>query len=234
MQGKLYLIPSTIGDTEIDDVIPAKVLNIINNINTYIVENERTARRQLIKMGIKTAIDDLNFFVLDKHTDRSTIGSFLDPCSHADVGLLSEAGVPAVADPGSEIVALAHNKNIKVVPLVGPSSILLALMASGLNGQSFAFHGYLPVKGPERIKKIKQLESLSASQRQTQIFIEAPYRNNQMLSDLIKTCGAQTHICVACNISTKQELIKTMSADKWKKNKVDLHKKPTLFLIQKY
>lgn len=234
MKGKLYLIPSTIGETEITDVIPQKVLDTINKITVFIVENERTARRQLIQMGIKTAIDDLTFFVLNKHTDRSSIGSFLAPCRDSDVGLLSEAGVPAVADPGSEIVAIAHQNNIKVVPLVGPSSILLALMASGLNGQSFAFHGYLPVKGPEKTKKIKQLESISASQRQTQIFIEAPYRNNQLLADLIKTCGAKTHICVACNISTDKEFIRTLTAEKWQKNKVDLHKKPTLFLIQKY
>ena len=234
MSGKLYLIPSTIGDTEISDVIPASVQNIINDINFYIVENERTARRQLIKMGIKTPIDELTFFVLNKHTDRNEIAKFLDPCSENNMGLLSEAGVPAVADPGSEIVALAHSKNIKVVPMVGPSSILLALMASGLNGQCFAFHGYIPVKGPERIKKIKQLEGNSASWKQTQIFIEAPYRNNQLLADLIKTCNGGTQICVACDISTKSEFIKTMSADKWKKNKVDLHKRPTLFLLQKY
>lgn len=234
MKGKLYLIPSTIGDTAINDVIPEKVQNIINNINCYIVENERTARRQLIKMGIKTAIDDLTFFVLNKHTDRTQIDKFLHPCIEEDIGLLSEAGVPAVADPGAEIVALAHQQNIQVVPLVGPSSILLALMASGLNGQSFAFHGYIPVKGPERIKKIKQLESNSASYNQTQIFIEAPYRNNQLLADLIKVCQSNTQICVACNISTKQEYIRTMSAEKWKKNKVDLHKKPTLFLMLKY
>lgn len=234
MKGKLYLIPSTIGDTEINDVIPEKVQNIINNINYYIVENERTARRQLIKMGIKTAIDDLTFFVLNKHTDRTQINEYLYPCSEEDIGLLSEAGVPAVADPGAEIVALAHQQNIQVVPLVGPSSILLALMASGLNGQSFAFHGYIPVKGPERIKKIKQLESNSASYNQTQIFIEAPYRNNQLLADLIKVCHGSTQVCVACNISTEKEYIRTMSAEKWKKNKVDLHKKPTLFLILKF
>jgi 16S rRNA (cytidine1402-2'-O)-methyltransferase len=234
MKGKLFLIPTTIGDTAISDVIPVKVTDVINEIKHFIVENERTARRQLIKMGIKTPIDDLTFYLLNKHTDRSTIHAFLSPCKEQHVGLLSEAGLPAVADPGSEIVALAHKSKIQVVPLVGPSSILLALMASGLNGQSFAFHGYLPVKGPERAKRIKQLDSLSVSQNQTQIFIEAPYRNNQMLEDLVKNCSPSTMICVACNITTDDEYIRSYPASQWKKNKVDLHKKPTLFLLQKY
>ncbi len=234
MSGKLYLIPTPIGETPIDDVIPQKVKETINNITHYIVENERTARRCLIKMGIKTAIDDLNFFVLNKHTDRNTINSFLDPCkTGASVGLLSEAGAPAVADPGSDIVALAHKKNIQVIPLVGPSSILLAIMASGLNGQGFTFNGYLPVKPHERIKKLKQLENLSASTKQTQIFIEAPYRNNQLLKDMTDHCHPATRICVACMISTEEEFIKTLSVAEWKKNKADLHKKPTLFLLQK-
>jgi 16S rRNA (cytidine1402-2'-O)-methyltransferase len=233
MKGKLFLIPTTIGDTPIDDVIPEKVKLTIQTIKHYIVENERTARRQLIKMGIKTPIDELTFFVLDKHTDRNSINKFLNPCKEYNMGLLSEAGVPAVADPGSEIVALAHKNNIQVVPLVGPSSILLALMGSGLNGQSFAFHGYLPVKPPERAKKIKELESLSKTINQTQIFIEAPYRNNQMLDNLIATCQPNTLVCVACNMTTDEEFIKTYPADKWKKNKVDLHKKPTLFLLHK-
>ena len=234
MKGKLYLIPTSIGETNINNVIPANVQNVVNSIKYYIVENERTARRQLIQMGIKTVIDELVFFVLNKYTDKNSIQDFLEPCKNFSMGLLSEAGVPAVADPGSEIVALAHQKNIQVVPLVGPSSILLALMASGLNGQSFAFNGYLPVKNPEKTLRIKQLESLSQNQKQTQIFIEAPYRNNQMLEDLIKTCNGTTQICVACNISTDEEFIKTQSVEKWRKNKVNLHKKPTLFLIQKY
>ncbi len=234
MSGKLYLIPTPIGETPIDDVIPQNVKEIINNITHYIVENERTARRHLIKMGIKTAIDDLKFSVLNKHTDKNAISSFLNPCKDGlSIGLLSEAGVPAVADPGSDIVAIAHRKNIKVIPLVGPSSILMALMASGLNGQGFAFNGYLPVKPHERIKKIKQLENLSASAKQTQIFIEAPYRNNQLLKDITDHCHPATMICVASMISTEEEFIKTLSASDWKKNKADLHKKPTLFLLQK-
>lgn len=231
MKGNLYLIPSTIGETASEQVIPIQVSEIIQEINHYIVENERTARRQLIKMGIKTPIDDLTFFVLNKHTDRSQISSFLAPCKENHVGLLSEAGVPCVADPGGEIVALAQQKNIKVVPLVGPSSILLALMASGMNGQHFVFHGYLPVKPGERIKKIKELEQNSARLNQTQIFIEAPYRNNQLLKDIVAVGQSNTRICVASNITQSDEYIKTKTVAEWKKEKVDFHKKPTIFLL---
>lgn len=231
MKGSLYLIPSTIGETSVDSVIPSDVQQIVNTIRFYIVENERTARRQLIKMGIKTPIDDLTFYVLDEHTDKKNIHSFLDPCVTENVGLLSEAGVPAVADPGSDIVAIAHDKGIRVVPLVGPSSILLSLMASGMNGQSFVFHGYLPVKPHERIKKIKEIEQASGRLKQTQIFIEAPYRNNQLLNDLLSTCNGQTRICVACNITQTDEFIKTLHVFQWKSNKPDLHKKPTIFLL---
>lgn len=231
MRGSLYLIPATIGETPVENVIPTHVQDVIQGIKIYIVENERTARRQLIGLGIKTPIDDLKFFVLNKHTKRSEIDTFLLPIENEDIGLLSEAGVPCVADPGGEIVALAQDKNIKVIPLVGPSSILLALMASGMNGQCFSFHGYLPVKSPERIKRIKELEQLSARQKQTQIFIEAPYRNNQMLNDIIQSCQAQTRICIACNITTEEELIRTQTVAQWKKGKPDLHKKPTLFLM---
>ncbi|MBN1597418.1 MAG: SAM-dependent methyltransferase [Bacteroidales bacterium] len=231
MKGKLYLIPATIGESDKDLVIPIQVQQVVNNIRYYIVENERTARRQLIQYGIQIPIDDLHFFELNKHTDRNQISKYLKPCEQEDVGLLSEAGVPAVADPGSEIVELAHKQNIKVVPLVGPSSILLALMASGLNGQSFTFHGYLPVKPTFRIKKIKELEQQANRNNQTQIFIEAPYRNNQLLEDLIKHCSNSIKICIACHITQEDELIKTLTVEEWKKaQKPDLHKKPTIFL----
>jgi 16S rRNA (cytidine1402-2'-O)-methyltransferase len=232
MAGYLYLIPSTIGDTDIELVIPEQVRETVNKIRFYIVENERTARRFLIKLGIKTAIDDLTFFVLNKYTPKERLSDFLGPCQSGHVGLLSEAGVPAVADPGSEIVALAHQKNIKVVPLVGPSSILLSLMASGLNGQSFVFHGYLPVKPDERKKKIRSIEQNSLQLKQTQIFIEAPYRNNQMLKDITATCSGHTLICVACNLTQADEFVKTMTAKQWKNHPIDLHKKPTIFLLQ--
>jgi 16S rRNA (cytidine1402-2'-O)-methyltransferase len=232
MKGSLYLIPTTIGETMAEEVMPSKIQHVVNSIQYYIVENERTARRQLIKMGIKTPIDDLTFYVLDEHTDKKNIPAFLDPCETENVGLLSEAGVPAVADPGSEIVAIAHEKGIRVIPLVGPSSILLSLMASGMNGQSFVFHGYLPVKPPERLKKIKEIELASGKLHQTQIFIEAPYRNNQLLNDLLSTCNGQTRICIACNITQSDEFIKTFPVSQWKSQKPELHKKPTIFLLQ--
>ncbi len=232
MAGYLYLIPSTIGDTDIELVIPGEVRETVNKIRYYIVENERTARRFLLKLGITTAIDDLTFFVLNKYTPKERLSEFLGPCQDTHVGLLSEAGVPAVADPGSEIVALAHHKNIKVVPLVGPSSILLSLMASGLNGQSFVFHGYLPVKPDERKKRIRAIEQDSLQLNQTQIFIEAPYRNNQMLKDLITVCAGHTLICVACNLTQADEFIKTRTAKQWKNHAIDLHKKPAIFLLQ--
>ncbi len=233
MSGNLYLIPSTIGESPVDQVLPNEIKNIINTISCYVVENERTARRFLIKLGIQQAIDDLTFFVLNKHTRKEEIATFLKPCQVENVGLLSEAGVPAVADPGSEIVALAHQQNIKVVPLVGPSSILLSLMGSGLNGQSFVFHGYLPVKPEERKRKIKEIEQESAKLRQTQIFIEAPYRNNQMLKSLVEICQPGTLLCVACNLTQNDEFIRTMPAKSWSKKLPDLHKKPTIFLLQK-
>ncbi|MBN2485362.1 MAG: SAM-dependent methyltransferase [Bacteroidales bacterium] len=231
MKGSLYLIPSVIGETTTDRVIPNDIIYIINTIKVYIVENERTARRQLIKMGIKTPIDELTFYVLDKHTNRNVIHTYLTPCENGHIGLLSEAGVPAVADPGGEIVALAHEKGIRVIPLVGPSSILLSLMASGMNGQSFVFHGYLPVKPNERAKKIKEIEHASHRLKQTQIFIEAPYRNNQMLSDLLTICSTNTRICVACNITQDDEYIKTFPVHIWKGKKTDFHKKPAIFLL---
>lgn len=231
MSGNLYLIPSTIGETSIDKVIPKYIQEIIQSIKIYIVENERTARRQLIKMGIKTPIDELTFYLLNKHTDRDTIADYLLPCKEENVGLLSEAGVPCVADPGGDIVALAQQKNIKVIPLVGPSSIILALMASGMNGQNFTFHGYLPVKPHDRIRKIKEIELQSTKLNQTQIFIEAPYRNNQLLKDILSTGQAYTRICVASNITQENEFIKTRTVAEWKKTIVDLHKQNTIFLL---
>lgn len=232
MKGKLYLIPATIGDTEVNHVIPAYVKEVVAGIKRYIVENERTARRMLIKLGIPTPIGELKFLILDEHTDKSNISHFLDQIEDGDIGLLSEAGVPCVADPGSEIVALAHSLQISVVPLVGPSSILMSIMASGLNGQNFAFNGYLPVKGPERIKRLKQLESRSKTEHQSQIFIEAPYRNNQLLKDIIVSCNENTFLCVASEISTRDEFIATKTIGLWNKHLPDLHKKTVIFIIQ--
>ena len=233
MAGKLYLIPSTISNAPIEEVIPGYVASVINNITYYIVENERSGRRMLISLGIKTLIDDLTFFVLNKYTDRSELPSFFDLASGSDIGLLSEAGLPAIADPGSDVVLLAHGKNIEVVPMVGPSSILMAMMASGLNGQNFAFNGYLPVTSNERIRKIRHLEQHSVKENQSQIFIETPYRNNQLVADILKTCSESTVLCIASDITSKEAMIKTHSIAEWKKIKLDLNKRPSIFILHK-
>ena len=233
MPGKIYLIPSTISDEPPDKFIPVYITSLINNINYYIVENERSGRRMLIKLGLKTPIENLKFFILDKHTDRSELPLFVDSANNNDIGLLSEAGVPAIADPGSEVVLLAHKRNIEVVPLVGPSSVIMAMMASGLNGQNFAFNGYLPVKSHERAGKLKQLEQLSAAENQSQIFIETPYRNNQLLADILKVCSESTLLCIATDITTQSSMIKTKSIADWRKNNPDINKRPTIFILHK-
>lgn len=233
MPGKLYLIPSAISDAAMEQVIPKYVCELINTINTYIVENERTARRMLIRMGITTAIDKLTFLILDKHTPAEDLPGYLACCEKEDVGLLSEAGVPAVADPGSNIVQIAHEKGIEVIPLVGPSSILLAMMASGMNGQNFAFVGYLPVKTAERIRRLKFLEQRSQAEKQSQIFIEAPYRNNQLLKDLVTHCTASTRLCIACDLTSFGGWVKTNTVGNWKKKLPNLHKRPTIFILHR-
>ena len=231
MAGKLYLIPSTIGDAGIEKVIPGYISELINTLRIYIVENERTARRTLIKMGIKTAIDKLEFLILDKHTDQADIPSYLARIREEDAGLLSEAGAPAIADPGSDIIRQAHDSHIEVIPLVGPSSILLAMMASGMNGQNFAFVGYLPVKSHDRIRRIRILEQRSKTENQSQIFIETPYRNNQMLQDLLKTCSPDTRLCIACDLTSENGWVKTMSISAWKKQSPELHKLPSIYIL---
>ncbi len=232
MIGKLYLIPTTLGNSTISSVIPNDIINIIVDIKYFIVENERTARRYLKKLLPSIVIDDLTFFILNKHTKPAELASFIEPIMNSnDVGVISEAGCPGVADPGADIVAIAHVKGYIVVPLVGPSSILLALMASGMNGQNFAFLGYIPVKGSERIKYLKNLETKSRIDNQTQIFIETPYRNNQLFSDLINYCSDSTMLCVATDITLETENIKTRTIKKWKKVKYDLNKRPSIFLI---
>lgn len=233
MKGKLYLIPSLIGETEVDQVIPGYIQSLINSIKIYIVENERTARRMLIRMGITTAIDELEFLLLNKHTDATGIPNYLKHTKDQDIGLLSEAGVPAIADPGSDVVKLAHEKGIEVVPLVGPSSILLAMMASGMNGQNFAFVGYLPVKNNEKAQRIKKLEQRSATENQSQIFIEAPYRNNQLVKDLINYCSPNCRLCIACDLTASDGWVKTKSMQEWNKKLPELHKRPCIFVLQK-
>ena len=235
MSAKIYLIPTTLGDSPVENVIPKYVVDIINQTQHYIVENIKTARRYLIKAGIKTKIDDLTFYELNKHSSPEEYDSYLNPIKeNKNIGIISEAGTPGVADPGADIVAIAHRRNIPVVPLVGPSSILLSVMASGLNGQSFAFVGYLPIKKPERIKRIKELERRSQVENQTQLFIETPYRNQHLLEDILSNCSPETKLCIATDITLESEFIKTKSIKEWKKGIPNLHKRPTIFLIHKY
>lgn len=233
MKGQLYLIPNTLGDSPISRNLPTEVSEIIDTLTYFIVEDVRTARRFLKKVNKAIDIDRLTFFVLDKHTNPNDVPSFLKPIENGHhIGLLSEAGVPAVADPGADIVKLAHEKKIRVIPMVGPSSILLSVMASGLNGQSFAFNGYLPVKKGEAVKALKQLEERSIREKQTQLFIEAPYRNQKMLQDILFACRPQTRLCVACDITLESEYIVTKTVGQWKSGKLpDLHKRPAIFLI---
>ncbi|MDR1707160.1 MAG: SAM-dependent methyltransferase [Prevotella sp.] len=234
MQPSLYLIPVTLGETDIERVLPPHNKEIILEIKYFIVENIRSARRFLKKVDSSINIDGLTFYELNKHTKPEQIESYLAPISNGfHIGVISEAGCPAVADPGSDIVAIAQRKNHKVVPLVGPSSILLSLMASGFNGQSFAFQGYLPVDGSERIKKIKQLEHYIYREHQTQIFIETPYRNLKLVEDILKHCTPATKLCIAMNITCEDEYIKTLSVKQWQKYLPNMDKQQCIFLLYK-
>jgi len=232
--GKLYLIPTTLGTSNPIEVLPLSIKKIIEKVDHYIVENEKTARRSIKDVVPSKKQPLLKLNLLNKFTDPASLSSFLDPCKEGlDVGLLSEAGCPGVADPGAEIVKLAHQMGIKVVPLVGPSSILLAMMGSGMNGQSFTFHGYLPIDKKERKNELKNLERISLERNQAQIFIETPYRNNKLLEDMTQQLHAATKLCIACDITLPTEYIITKTISDWAKTKVDLHKRPTIFVIQK-
>ena len=234
MRGKLYLIPTTLGDNEPLEVMPYSVKTIVELLDHYIVENEKSARRFIKKITLKKTQSSLTIMKLDKYAKEIETRTYLDFCAQGiSVGLLSEAGVPAVADPGATIVKLAHEKGIQVVPLVGPSSILMALMASGLNGQNFAFNGYLPIDNSERKKGIKGLEKLSKEKNQSQIFIETPYRNEKMFTDLKTVLHPGTLLCIAIDISLPKEFIKTYTIADWKKQSPDLHERPAIFIIQK-
>lgn len=223
-----------LGETSIEKVIPSYNTGIISELKFFIVENIRTARRFLKKCNPEIDIDELIFLELNKHTDKKDISGFLDPMKRGvSIGVMSEAGCPGVADPGADVVAIAQQKGYKVVPLVGPSSILMAVMASGFNGQSFAFHGYLPIDSNERINKLKQLETICYKEDQTQLFIETPYRNMKLAEDILEHCKPQTQLCIATNISCEDEQIITKSVKAWKGNLPDLNKKPTIFLIYK-
>ncbi|MGB8706097.1 MAG: SAM-dependent methyltransferase [Gillisia sp.] len=232
--GKLYLIPTTLGISNPLEVLPISIKKVIERIDYYIVENEKTARKSIKQVVSSKKQSALKLYSLNKFTDPAQIPSYLDPCKNGnDMGLLSEAGCPGVADPGAEIVRIAHNEGIQVVPLVGPSSILLAMMGSGMNGQSFTFHGYLPIDKKERKQELKTLERISFEKNQAQIFIETPYRNNKLLEDMLQILQPTTRICVACDLTLPSEYLLTKTASDWKKTKVDLHKRPTIFVIQK-
>ena len=234
METALYLIPVTLGDTAIEKVLPAHNKEIILGIKHFIVEDVRSARRFLKKVERSINIDGLMFYPLNKHTSPEDISGYLKPLQGGQsMGVISEAGCPAVADPGADVVAIAQRKNLKVVPLVGPSSIILSVMGSGFNGQSFAFHGYLPIDPNERIKRIKTLEQRIYAEDQTQLFIETPYRNNKMMEDIVKNCRPQTKLCIAANITCEDEYIKTKTVKEWQGKLPDLSKIPCIFLIYK-
>lgn len=232
-KGRLYLIPSPLGDVHPLAVLPISVKQHIEKIDHYIVEHEKEARRFIKSIVPHKKQSTLKIQQINKFTAPEEIPSMLDPCFNGfDVGVISDAGCPGIADPGARVVANAHEKNIRVVPLVGPSSLLLAMMASGFNGQNFAFNGYLPIEKGERRTELKRLEKLSKDRDQSQLFIETPYRNNQLLESMAETLSPHTKICVACDLTLATEYIKTSSVEEWKKIKVDLHKRPTLFIIQ--
>ena len=234
MESALYLLPVTLGDTTVDSVLPAYNKEVIKDIRHFIVEDVRSARRFLKKVDREADIDSMTFYPLNKHTSPNDISGYLQPLLEGHpMGVISEAGCPAVADPGADVVAIAQQKNLKVVPLVGPSSIILSVMASGFNGQSFAFNGYLPIEPGERAKKLKQLEQRVYAEHQTQLFIETPYRNNKMLEDILHNCRPQTKLCIAANITCEGQFIRTKTVKNWQGNLPDLTKIPCIFLLYK-
>lgn len=232
MTGKIYLLPITLGESDPNDVIPVNVVKIITSLRCFIVENVRTTRRYLRQLDPQFPIDESVFYELNQHTKPEDIGTYIQPALNGqNIGIMSEAGVPGVADPGADVVNIAHQHQLQVVPLVGPSSILMAIMASGLNGQNFAFNGYLPVKPNDRIKALKHFEKQAYSDNQAQAFIETPYRNNALIKDMVENLLPETRLCIASGISTGQEMIKTMTVKKWMNNQPDLNKIPTVFVI---
>ncbi len=232
-KAKLFLIPVPLGDNEtIPKVLPLYVLDTVRSLKHFIVEKNRTARRFVSAAGHPMPIESLHFYELDKHNAVQDIKALMKPLFRGEsMGLMSEAGTPAVADPGSKVVEAAHQNSVEVVPLTGPNSLLLALMASGLNGQGFVFHGYLPVKHPDRIKKLKEIEKEAKNRQRTQIFIETPYRNMQLFQTMINSLHPQTKLCIACDLTLPGQWIATKTITQWKKETVSLHKRPTVFLI---
>lgn len=233
--GKLYLIPVPLGDNDPNEVLPQTIQRTIDFIDDFIVENEKDARRFIKAIHPQKVQASLRLKSLNKHTEVSEHQAMIAPCLEGkNVGLMSDAGCPGVADPGAAIVKLAHEKGVQVVPLVGPSSILLAMMGSGMNGQSFAFNGYLPIDKGEKKSVLKNYEALSQNKNQSQLFIETPYRNNKLLEDLLQALQPNTHLCVAADLTLPTEFIKTFRVQDWKKVKVDLHNRPAIFIIHKF
>ena len=230
--GILYLLPVTLGESAYDQVIPIYNNKIVQEIDVFIVENIKTARRFIKRVAPEKQIDDLIFYEINKRTNLDMLPTFLKPIFEGkNIGVISDAGCPGVADPGADVVALAHENNIKVVPLIGPSSLLLSLMASGFNGQSFCFNGYLPKEQKDRVRKLKELERIANAQKQTQLFIETPYRNQHVFDDLLLNCNPSSKLCIAVDITLPSEQILTKTIAEWKNFKIDLTKRPCVFLM---
>lgn len=234
METALYLLPVTLGDTPVEKVLPPYNREIILGIKYFIVEDVRSARRFLRKVDSSIDIDGLTFYELNKHTRPEEISGYLRPLEEgSSMGVISEAGCPAVADPGADVVAIAQRKRLKVVPLVGPSSIILSVMGAGFNGQNFAFNGYLPIEPAERIRRLRELEARVYQENQTQLFIETPYRNQKLMDEILRVCRPQTRLCIAANITCEGEYIQTRSVKEWKGHLPELNKIPCIFLIYK-
>ncbi len=234
MSGHIYLIPTTLGQIPPLQVLPESVKTVVSRIDHFIVEREKTARHFIKTLCPEKVQSQLHFYLIDKHTPETAYKDYFKACLEGhNMGIISEAGVPAIADPGAKIVAIAHQRNIKVIPLVGPSSILMALMASGLNGQQFTFHGYLPIDQQQRKQRLRQLEKQSFEHKQAQLFIETPYRNQKMFEALTQYLSNDTMLCIALDITLPEECIQTKRIYQWKKEKPNLHKRPAIFIIEK-
>ncbi len=229
--GRLFLVPNTLGESTINRVIPSEVINVIRSLRVFATENPKNTRRYLKKIDKSIRIDDLVFLDLNEHSDRKQVEYCLSWLEKEDVGIISEAGCPGIADPGAELVALAQQKHYLVIPLVGPSSILLALIASGCNGQNFSFNGYLPVKENERAKALRHFEKQSAAENRTQIFIETPYRNMKLFREMLSLLSPHTRLSIACDLTTENEYIRTMTIQEWKKQTPELNKRPAIFIL---
>jgi 16S rRNA (cytidine1402-2'-O)-methyltransferase len=229
---KLYLVPNSINDSA-ENLLPDHIARAIKDVRIFFVEEPKSARRLLKSLDAQFPLNDCRFFDLNEHSTPKDVQAYAKILKEGDSAIISEAGCPCVADPGADLVFLAHQHHIEVIPLVGPSSILLALMASGLNGQNFAFNGYLPKDPQERTQKIRSLEDRSFKMKQTQIFMETPYRNQSILEEILTTCQDRTYLCIACDISGPEQMIRTMSINEWKKKPFKFNKKPSLFLLQK-